>query len=367
VNYCESVHWQRGLMLEDDYGARALLEHVGNDVRISVRSPYPERFLAALTYEVKWQVEHFWAGLRCDVMVPCLNSKPCRGLFEVSKLIENKRRGRPEQPCPVCNEWQGIELLLHNAPAGRPNPLNELLADFAEVMPTLREVRRQLSGQQLEIMGRFDRLDAHSKELVTKVEAAYAGLMRTLLDDAKYGPRLFSFESVDRRLFERPGWISGKFRLTLWCEHSRLPLPVLNDNGDQRGIYVLNLPRDWVMKAAPLLKLLVTTLSLVVPVATSATKLRLDETAYKGIEKQLEFSQKSLESALKGAEKMGDWLGESDALDLEHGSLISAKGAVLRQLHVWLKEKDPSFGGLVRVQNRRQEFLWVHPQFTAEY
>jgi hypothetical protein len=40
---------------------------------------------------------------------------------------------------------------------------------------------------------------------------------------------------------------------------------------------------------------------------------------------------------------------------------------VLRQLQVWLKEKDPGFGGLVRVQNKRQEFLWVHPQFEKEY
>jgi len=41
--------------------------------------------------------------------------------------------------------------------------------------------------------------------------------------------------------------------------------------------------------------------------------------------------------------------------------------AVLRQLQAWLKEKDPSFGGLVRVQNKRQEFLWVHPRFEGEY
>ncbi len=37
----------------------------------------------------------------------------------------------------------------------------------------------------------------------------------------------------------------------------------------------------------------------------------------------------------------------------------------LRQLHAWLK--DPGLGGLVRVQNKRQEFLWVHPQFEEEY
>jgi internalin A len=46
---------------------------------------------------------------------------------------------------------------------------------------------------------------------------------------------------------------------------------------------------------------------------------------------------------------------------------VRAQDAVLRQLHAWLKAEDPGFGGLIRVQNKRQEFLWVHPQFEAEY
>jgi hypothetical protein len=40
-DYGKSVHWQRGLMLDDDYNGRALLEHLGNDVRITVRAAYP--------------------------------------------------------------------------------------------------------------------------------------------------------------------------------------------------------------------------------------------------------------------------------------------------------------------------------------
>jgi internalin A len=368
AHYAESVHWQRGLVLEDDYGARALLEHTGNDVRITVRSPYPERFLAALTYEVKWLVENFWQGLRCDVMVPCLNAEPCAGLFEVRKLIENKKRGRPEQPCPVCNEWQSIEVLLHNAPAARPDPLEELLANSAEVVRMLTYVRLQLLEQQVEVIGRFDRLDASSRELVSKVEAAYTGLMRALVDEAKEGPRLFSFAPVEPGFFEKPRWVSAKFRVTLWCEHSRLPLPALNGEGDTRGVYELSVPREWLTKAAPFLKLLAGTLSLVVPVASSATKLMLDDASYKGIEEQLDLGQKSLDAVLKGGEKIGGWTRRGDdAPDLEHGEAQRAQGAVLRQLHVWLKEKDPGFGGLVRVQNKRQEFLWVHPQFEKEY
>jgi Leucine-rich repeat (LRR) protein len=367
ADYAKTAHWQRGLVLEDDYGARALLEQVGSDVHITVRSPYPERFLSALTYEVKWLVENFWAGLRCDVMVPCLNPDPCPGLFEVRRLIENMKRNRPEQPCPVCNEWQDIQLLLHNAPAARASPLSDLLANLAEVMPTLTDVRRQLDRQHADASGRFDRLDTSHRELVTKVEAAYSGLMRTLVDEAKDGPRLFSFEPVDPGFLGKPTWISQTFRLVLWCEHSRLPLPVLNDKGDKRGIYEMSLPREWVVKAAPFLSLLSGALSLMLPVAASATKLMLNEASYKGIEKQLDFGQRSLDSILKGGEKAGIWLGQNDSPDLEQSDVTRAQGAVLRQLHVWLKEKDPSFGGLVRVQNKRQEFLWVHPKFESEY
>ena len=35
--------------------------------------------------------------------------------------------------------------------------------------------------------------------------------------------------------------------------------------------------------------------------------------------------------------------------------------------HTLLKAKDPSFGGLVRVMNKRQGFLWVHEKFAGEY
>ncbi len=98
ADYNASVHWQRGLVLEDEYKSRAFLEHVGNDVRITVRSPYPEGLLGMLTREVKFLVESFWEGLRCDVMVPCI--EPCgkhtpgTGLFEVEKLDGQQTQGQ---------------------------------------------------------------------------------------------------------------------------------------------------------------------------------------------------------------------------------------------------------------------------------
>jgi hypothetical protein len=357
-------------VLADDYGARALLEHLDTDLRITVRSPYPERFLAALTYEVKWLVENFWAGLRCDVMVPCLSTPGCNGLFEVSKLIENKKRNRPEQPCPDCNEWQDIESLLHNAPAARPNPLRGLLADSVPVLAALNDLRQQLRSQHGEVLGRFDNVDSSTKQLVSKVEAAYAGLMRTLVDEAKDGPRLFSFEPVSPGFFDMPTWVSEKFRLTLWCEHARLPLPALaqDKKSAKNGVYELTIPRAWLVRAAPLLKVLTSTLGLVAPVAASVTKLAMDDAAFKVIEKQLDLGQKALDALLKGSEKVDTWIGKLDAPDVGRPpDATEARGSVLRELHAWLKEKDPGFGGLVRVQNKRQEFLWVHQHFEKEY
>ncbi|HEX5703477.1 MAG TPA: hypothetical protein VFX97_09795 [Pyrinomonadaceae bacterium] len=102
-------------------------------------------------------------------------------------------------------------------------------------------------------------------------------------------------------------------------------------------------------------------------VVAAGAKVALPEIDYKGIEAQLALGKASAEALLKGGEKMGEWLAKDDDLDLSHGAAIRADGAILRQLHAWLKEKDPSFGGLVRVQNKRQEFLWVHPNFETEY
>jgi len=132
-------------------------------------------------------------------------------------------------------------------------------------------------------------------------------------------------------------------------------------------VYELDLPRDWFVKAAPWLKILMETLSLVLPLASAATKFALDDAAFKGIEKQLDLGRQSVESILKVGEKAADWLGHGDTPKLERGEAIRAQGAVLRQLHAWLKDKDPGFGGLLRVQNKQHEFLWVHPNFASAY
>jgi internalin A len=381
VNYNESAHWQRGLVLDDDYNGRALLEHVGNDVRITVRAPYPERFLAMLTGEVKYLVESFWEGLRCDIMVPCIEpcgrNAPGTGLFEVDKLIESKKNERNDYPCVVCNKWQNIDQLLRNAPAAQPNATTLIFAEFADVKSELAKARQQISYLGEKTMGRFDRLDERTRRTLSRVDNAYTNLIQVLTDEAKEGPRLFTLVPKDRSRFTPrefgklklplPRWIKESFILTLWCEHSRLPLPALNGNHSRKGVYEIELDREWFKKAAPFLRLLMGTLSLVLPVAASSIKLAMDENSYKEIEEQLEFGKSVLDATIGATTKIGEFYGAADKVDLKQGEPVRAHGATLREFQTWLKGRDISFGGLVRVMNKRQEFLWVHEQFTREY
>lgn len=377
-NYEKSVHWQRGLMLENGYNGRALLEHIGTDVKITVRAAYPERFLSYLTEEIKWLIENpnnpfGWKGLRCNVMVSCI--EPCGmnnigyGLFEVQKLIESKKKNRNEYPCPVsgCDEWQNIDKLLYNAPIGQP-PVQEVLSEkLTDVQATLQIIRKEMLVKDQRDQIRYQDLSEKQRATMSQVDQQFGELIQMLTDEAKDGPRLFSFMPVDPKFFDRPKWISAKFQITLWCEHSRQPLPALNPAGSKQGIYELDLPREWFVKAAPLLKTMSVTLSLILPVASSATKFMLDDTTYKGIEEQLDLGQKSLESVVKTSDLATTWQSKADKNKLEHGEAIRAEGAMLRSLHALLKQKDPSFGGLIQVQNKRREFLWVHPQFVNEY
>lgn len=93
----------------------------------------------------------------------------------------------------------------------------------------------------------------------------------------------------------------------------------------------------------------------------------MSDDQYKSIEKQLAFGKDVFDSMLKGSDKLTDWNDKSDAPDLPHGAMQRAEGALLRELHALLKAKEPGFGGLVRVMNKRQEFLWVHEKFAGEY
>jgi hypothetical protein len=239
----------------------------------------------------------------------------------------------------------------------------ELLENFQSLKGELAVIRPMLMAQHGEVMRRFEMNEAR---ILSRVDDAFRGVMRMFADEAKEGPRLFSLLPVERSAFNPNGWVKKRFRITLWCEHTRLPLPLINKNDDE-GVYEFDVTREWFAKAAPFLKVLTGTLSLVLPVAASATKLVIDEAAYKALENQLDFGKECAEAMLSAGEKTAEWLAEKDGPEMERPGIIRADGGVLREFQAWLKKEDPGFGDLRKVLNKQQGFLWVHRNFEKEY
>ena len=207
------------------------------------------------------------------------------------------------------------------------------------------------------------------------VDEQFDGLMQALVDEAKEGPRLFSLQPVKPKGIVKRLRMTGQetYQLTLWCEHARLPLPSLNDAGDTRGVYDIAIPNEWLVTAASFLSKLNTVLSLVLPVAASGAKLFLSDSDYTQIGKQLEFNKTLISSLVSGGNTIGSLMSAGDSaesqFDVRGEGSTRADGSLLRQLHSFLEQQDPNkeFGGLIRVQNKRREFLWVHKQYVDEY
>jgi C-terminal of Roc, COR, domain len=359
-DYNKSRHWKNGLLLDDVFNGRAFIEEIAGDVYITVRAAYPNGFLGHLCAEVQSLVKSFWQGVDPRLHLPC-PTQNCKGLLERDEIMESKTEGISKVRCAVCRKFHEIDGLMASTAA----------------KPEWQEAVTQLNLGQQDILRavstNYDALSLQLRTLMSQADEQYRALLTTLADPAKDGPRLFSFEPVDPSFWDKPKWIAQKFRLTLWCEHSRLPLSVLNED-DTSGVYEIVLSRDWIKRASPILRILSVTLKLALPIAIPGTKLATNNKAYNAISGQLEFGVRSANSFLKTSDKLGDWLVDCDSTefdrDAEHTrSVIRAQGTVLRELHALLKEHDPvhSFGRLERVQNKRREFLWVHPDYVGEY
>ena len=352
-NYEKSKHWQRGLLLEDSYHGRALLERVGNDVQIRVRAAYPGFFMRLLTREVKWLVENFWKGLRCQIMLPCIapcgRGKPGLGLFEVEKLFESRQRKHREYPCsiPGCNQWHNID---------------ELLMNISDMKISEHGVQKILTDGIDTLQAGQEKIKHDLRKLMSQADERFTVLMQILATEAKDGPRLFNLIPLDRGFLTNPNWTQQRFRLTLWCEHSRQPLPLLN--GDNScGVYRIKLPRAYVIKLAPYVQFLTETMNLMLPNAFSTTtinSINMNNRVYEAIKKELALTQKSFDMILKQQQPR--------VTNSEHDpDNAESIGSLLRKLHIVLKKYDPEFGQLIRVQNQRNEFLWIHHRFIKEY
>jgi hypothetical protein len=102
----------------------------------------------------------------------------------------------------------------------------------------------------------------------------------------------------------------------------------------------------------------------VLPVVLSTFKV-VDNKTFKTFEDQLDLS-KEIINMVSGEEcAIKEFVGETDTNRLELGVAIRAENASIRKLHALLKTKAPSFGGLVRVLNKHDEFYGFIPNLEV--
>lgn len=229
----------------------------------------------------------------------------------------------------------------------------EEILKFVQYIPELSEIRQEVRAiSQMKTPQETDR--------------EISKLLYVLSDEAREGPRLFSLVPLDHGNFNPKNWVRAQFRLILWCEHSRLPLPVLNNGNMKIGVYDIEIDHEWFAKAVPYLKLITGTLRLVLPVASSTLKV-MDDATFRKLEDQLDLGKDVIDAIVGKEPDFIDLAEATDSTTLTHGVAIRAENATLRELHALLKARDPGFGNLVRVMNKRNEFLWVHEKFAGEY
>jgi len=355
-DYRKAVHWGGGVVLDGGFNGRALVTVTGPQVRLKVRGAYPQFLMGQLAGEVDWLVESFWKGLDTVSKVPCqrLEPSPCPGLFDVEILHRTKERGYAEAVCPSCTEWQAIDALL----LGVTRPSTEL-ARADQVDELLHELTA-IRDQDLPV------LQSSVEAALSRGDELFVSYLRTLDDIGEHGPRLFTLVPLDPT-WRRPGWVKQRFQVTLYCEHSRLPVWVLSGN-PRAGVYDIELPHDWVKKAAPVAKIMASVLSLALPAARAIAEIELGEDRWKELQTQVEAAKTTLTSlvdtlaeGLEGAAKEPD----SPLPHITEEGEYS--GAQLRLFHELLRDLDLTFGGLEKVRNNRRKPLWVHTSYLSVY
>lgn len=350
--YEESVHWHNGFVIQPDPYSRAMVRVEEQRLRISVKAPYPGQFLEVFVSDLDEYVGELWPGFRLKRLVPCggecLDPDRSRtGLFGLERLLTRRSLGRRTAECRRCWADVPIDDLIHRQLE------NEERAVETSTVETSTVASR--AGGDPELSRAAD-LSAAEQWAATQREIRK--LIALVSDEAARGPRFYTVELRDRRAWHERLTHVG-VRVVLWCEHSRLPLYVL-DGDPSSGVYEIDVPRDWLVRSAPWIKRSLKALgSILVPGAgLDAILPGIDPSA---LELHLALAEESLETITELAGEALDGAGEQPWMASDGRS-----GAELRRLHAFLAQADPGFGGLERVRDL-DKYLWVHRSFRSEY
>jgi internalin A len=318
------LHWQKGMFLNHGLHGEAMLEQRGREFHIYAQAAWPEHFMNVIHSTLEKLINDNWPGMkdRYRFMVPCpkvIGDQPCKGRFNIHTLRQFLAEGDTTIRCQECAKRQSI---------------GELLLGFEErpVDVQLREINEKLDG------------------LDSRIANYFMGMMRAIADEAKNGPRLFTFRAREiniplQQFFMRP------LELQLWCEHEGHPHPV-DDAG--KGVYKMDQPQEWVVKIAPYANFALSVLQTVAPMVSPAINLAKGPKTTDAWKDQLDLAKAIID-------KLPPEIKTPDRA-LEPGHMLSEpERSGILALHRFLNEVDPTQDklGLHRVPTYTGDYRWL--------
>ena len=347
--WAEVRMWRAGLFIVGRSGeATAQVEFV-DDRRlfICVRGAYPNELFSVLRSEVEWLVSSRWPYVDLEITIPCpscrsLRGPSAKGQFVSDALLRAASLSISHLQCSECFESVAVLDMLAGFNVGSQEAAGDRFALLDARLEAFCTSSMELLSRSSVVAERAVSVNAELTEHVREVR-------KTVSLVAADCPRLFSLVP------DNPSGVSPRrlwreaFRLQLWCEESGGNHPV----GEP---YVFTRPREWFVRAAPLVRTMLRLLRLV-PVVSAAMPQIVDAETWRKVETELE-SMAALSEALWDLEADGAArLGRTVADRLTSG------GYELRVVKELLLELDPQrvFGGLSQVLAEGGDVLWVCP------
>jgi hypothetical protein len=233
------------------------------------------------------------------------------------------------------------------------------------------------------VLDRIEQLDeAEEKrhlELMMKNSELVALVQREFLKQFEREQRFIESHCPNVYLLsphENTGWrevLQGrsvtKVDLHLCCQYPGQWHPTYLEDGTPDGLYTIDQPREWLLRTAPYIRVLVNVLKHAAPLVGPAMGMALpDVDEFKHSLKLMETLAKDLPEITDDA--LVDPASFGHKAELERADPYDrTDGAALRELRAFLDQQDPSgrWGGLRKVLTPEGHYLWLCERHAAEF
>ncbi len=355
--YTMRKHWRYGVFFADnrEHPKHVALVRASTDpkepvVRLTVRGPFPQTFFAVMKEGLEASIRDRYPQLIKQQTIPCCcqdrtpGAQPCTHAFNYERLLERLAKKKEKAECDVSLEEVSVTELLF----GYDAPVNATIQRVEEMEERL--------AAKIEEVG--DKLEEIADAIRQNFRYLYSDLQRR---EETHCPNLFViWREAKGKPFHVP------MRLALCCQHPREEHIAC----ELEKAYHIDALKDFVRKAAPLLKSVKTVLKY-----AKLTGLPIVKEWDKDLGELVGNCQETMNSMLEDFEKISD-KGEAPELfkaeiDQGDGQLQEKRiaGAALREFRALLDkvDKTQSWHGLVKKRsNLTGEYLWVCAKHAAE-